>query len=493
MKTSSKSRLRPAGCLGALGLLASVIAGAPSPSLAGTSTSASTSDITVSEESALSAWWNGKYATGNWFGVRDLLEDRGINFSAKYTGDYYGVVDSQRGSRGFWDQELAFAATVKFDKLLDVEALEGLSAFGGVRYRDSRADSNPNNFAQASGNFQPSHFQSGTQWRLITFGLEYATPEAFGVKQFLTLRGGWIQPQKEFIDQPLSKLFVNNTFESSKGIGGNIPFSSSYSTWGGTLKLKPTEWFYMKGGAFLAFPSATSSSNHGLAMEGYAQDPSRNGTLWMAETGVTPSFGEAKLDGKYAIGGYYFGVGNNSFFGERYAGQYGFYGQADQQLFREPSPEVEVMAKGPSDSKSVVDDKSGKSFKEPVSMEKPKLSKQGLYMFNLVTFAPKYNNILPFYFHTGFSYVGLIPGRDEDQTLLAFGYGSYSFSNIENLQENVGNVNQPNYTAVLEAGYRIQLNKWLYTQPFVQYIIKPNGTGNVQNATILGVQSSVIF
>ena len=44
------------------------------------------------------------------------------------------------------------------------------------------------------------------------------------MKEFLTLTGGWIQPQKEFIEQPLSKLFVNNTFESSKGIGANIPF-----------------------------------------------------------------------------------------------------------------------------------------------------------------------------------------------------------------------------------------------------------------------------
>jgi len=487
MNTQNRTPLRR---LGASSLLAVLLTSSPALTQAGEPVM--TNDVVVHEDSALQQWWDGKNMTGDWFGARDALEDRGITLGAKYTGNFYGVVDSERGARGFWDQEVAFTGAVKFDKLLGVEALEGLSAFGGVRYRDSRANSNPNNFVQASGNFQPSHFQSGTQWRMITFGLEYATPELLGVKKFLTLRGGWIQPQKEFVDQPLSKLFVNNAFESSKGIGGNISFSSSYSTWGGTLKVKPTEWSYVKGGLFLAFPESTASSNHGLAFEGYAQDPSRNGALWMAETGVTPTFGAAKLDGKYAIGGYYYGVGNNSFFGERYGGQYGFYGQADQQLFREPSAEAPVMAKGPSDSKSVGDDKSGKSFKEPVSMEEPELSKQGLYMFNLVTFAPKYNNALPFYFHSGFSYVGLIPGRDEDQTLIAFAFGSYSFYNIENLQDN-GVVNQPNYTAVLEAGYRVQLNKWLYTQPFVQYIVKPNGTGNVENATVIGLQSSVIF
>ena len=38
-------------------------------------------------------------------------------------GAFYGVVDSQRGSRGFYDQEVAFAGRLDFAKLLKVEAL----------------------------------------------------------------------------------------------------------------------------------------------------------------------------------------------------------------------------------------------------------------------------------------------------------------------------------------------------------------------------------
>src|SRR5690606_26113005 len=128
----------------------------------------------------------------------------------------------------------------------------------------------------------------------------------------------------------------------------------------------------------------------------------------------------------------------------------------------------------------------------PVAMEKPKLSDQGLSMFSLFTFAPKYNNLYPFYFQTGLVYTGLIPSRDDDQTMIVLGYGSYSFSNIENLQAE-GDVNQPNYTMVLEGGYRFQINGWAFVQPFVQYIIKPDGTGDVQNATVLGVLAGVDF
>lgn len=468
---------------------------------AGMDMNTTTSDVTIQEESAFEKWWNGKHLTGDWFGVRPTLEDYGLKFTGKYEGIFFGVIDSNRGSRGFWDQEVAFAAELDFAKATGVEALEGLTAFGGVRWRDSRSNSNPNTFVQASSLFQPSNNQSGTQWRLLTFGLEYQTPELFGIEEFLTLRGGWLQPQKEFIDQPLSKLFVNNSVESAKGIGGNIPFSSSFSTWGGTLEIKPADEFYVKGGLFMAYPEATDSENHGLAFEGYAQEPELNGLMGMAEAGWTPKFGPDELEGKYAFGAYYWGVENESFFGETYDEEYGFYAQFDQMLYREPSAEVEVMAKGPSDGKAMVPasaemasgGKAGeKSFKEPVSMEKAKLSKQGLYSFNLISFAPKYNNLYPFYFHTGLVYQGLIPGRDEDKAMFVMSFGQYSFYNIEDLQQN-GVVNQPNYTIVLEWDYRFMVNGFSHVQPFAQYIIQPNGTNNVENAAILGVLVGASF
>ena len=472
-------------------LLAALLASTPALTKAGTASTTPT--ITVQEDSAFQQWWNGKNLTGNWFGARDALADYGLTFTGNYQGVFYGVVDSQKGSRGFYDMQINFGAELNFGKALNLDALEGVKAFGNVRYRDSWAGSNPNNFVEANSMFNPSNFQSGTQWRVLSFGLEAGTADNLPVKDMVVLRGGWLQPQKEFADQPLSKLFVNNAVNSAKGIGGNIPFSSSFSTWGGTLKVKPVDVWYVKGGLFMAFPQATASSNHGLAYEGYAPNPDLNGLMAMAETGITPKLGAAELPGKYAFGGYYWGVDNKSFFGAHYDGQYGFYGQADQMLFREPSPEVEPLAKGPSDGKSVADGKSGKDFKQPVSMDKPKLSDQGLSMFNLLSFAPKYNNLFPFYFQTGLVYTGLIPGRDQDLTMFSVAYGSYSFYNIENLQDNVGNVNQPNYTMIFEWDYRFMINGFSYIQPLAQYIVKPNGTGNVQNAAVLGFQVGATF
>ncbi len=473
----------------------SVFSAAVCSTLIATSVHAGTPTTTVAEESSssdslLKTWWDGKYMTGNWFGLRDTLEENGLTLGGKYEGAYFGVVDSAGGSRGFYDQQLTFTGDLNFGKLLKTEALEGVKAFGVVRWRDPRQASNPNQFVDASSMFNPSNWQSGTQWRMMSFGMEIGTANLLPVKDMIVLRGGWLQPNREFIDQPLSKLFSNNAINSAKGVGGNIPFSSSFSTWGGTLKVKPVEWYYAKAGLFMSYPQATASSNHGLAYQGFAQDPNQNGLFFMGETGFTPKIGSSKLPGKYAFGGYYYEQQNTSYFGQNYDGRYGFYFQADQMVYREPSAEAPApLGKGPSDGKSVAD---GKSFKAPVAESKPELSKQGLSLFNLISFAPKYNNLYPFYFQSGAVYTGLIPSRDEDQLAFAIGYGSYSFYNIQALQDR-GVVNQPNYSIVLEWNYRIQLNKWAYFQPMAQYIIQPNGTGAVQNATVLGFTYGLTF
>jgi carbohydrate-selective porin OprB len=81
-------------------------------------------------------------------------------------------------------------------------------------------------------------------------------------------------------------------------------------------------------------------------------------------------------------------------------------------------------------------------------------------------------------------YTGLFPSRGEDLTMASIGYGAY--------QGGVGSV-EKSYTAVLEGGYRWQLNGWSYVQPFVQYFVRPNGTSQVQNAAVLGFLAGLVF
>ena len=47
------------------------------------------------------------------------------------------MIDSEKGSRGFWDQQINFGEELNFGKILDVDFLEGTTAFGNFGYRDS--------------------------------------------------------------------------------------------------------------------------------------------------------------------------------------------------------------------------------------------------------------------------------------------------------------------------------------------------------------------
>lgn len=434
-----------------------------------------TTSVEPIEQTPFSKWWDGKYASGDWFGARDTLADYGVKLNGMWRGFFYGVVDGGLQQHGAFDEEIKFTSEIDFDRLLNTPALAGLTANAKARWRDGR---NPNYYVGANPAFGPSDIQSGQQWRFDYVYLNYTTPKMFGIKDFLTISGGWQNPYDFFLDVPLENLFVNNTFSGTRGLA-NIPWSSSYGAWGGFVKVKPKSWWYVMNGLYMGVPNATAYSNHGLYFQGYAPNPDLNGLFYMGETGVTPKLGESQLPGKYAFGGYYFGVDKTSFTGGSRTGQYGFYWQADQMIFREASaPAADETSKD------------GKTFKEP----KPAtaLSDQGLSFFSMLSYAPAYNNPLPFYFTTGLVYKGLIPTRDADQIMFGYAYGQYSIDQIDTLQAN-GVSSQARYSSVIEGDYRFQMNAWAYVQPFCQYIIKPNGTSNVANATVLGMAMGVTF
>jgi len=390
------------------------------------------------------AWWNGKHATGDWAGGRSALGDAGVTIDGRWRGVYFGILESENGSGNAFSEELAFGLQLDLGKILRQEAIEGVSLFGEARWRDPGPDANPNNLVDANGLFNPSRYTGGTGWRLMTAGLRYAAPEFLGVKKGLVLVGGWIQPQKEFVEQPLARLFANNAMASAEGLGGNILFSSSFTTWGGTLEVKPKEWHYAKAGLFLSFPDATDPANSGVQFFGH-DDPAQNGLFFMAETGVTPEMGPDKLPGKYAFGAYVYGdrepqgAGNQS----------GYYWQADQMIWRENGD-------------------------------------QGLRMFSLFIFAPRYNNDFSFYLHGGLAYEGALPGRPKDQLIAGLALGNYG-------ARSASSGAQPTQTVLMEAGYRIRFNGWGFVQPFAQYISRPDGFADVADAAILGISLGADF
>lgn len=231
----------------------------------------STASDSKVDRPSVGAWWNGNYATGHWFGARDTLEDEGLSFRVEWKANFLWNVDGGLQQRFGYDDEWKFTGILDFAKLTGWDPLQGLTATAGVRYRGGAG---VNKWVGASSNFAPSTFQGGRLWRFQWVYLTYTTPELFGVKDFLTLSGGWQNPADFFIYQPENKFFINNTFNSGRGLSANgFQWGGSYSAWGGYIKVKPIDWYYAQAGLYMAIPQGNVSSNHGLDFQG-AQHPS---------------------------------------------------------------------------------------------------------------------------------------------------------------------------------------------------------------------------
>ena len=240
------------------------------------------------KEPTLESWWNGDSGTAQWFGISPILQGGGVKILGDAKEDFFGQLPGgglPNQSRSNWVTEIKLKFLYDFKPLT---GLEGLTFLSYWRYRDSE---NPGLAAGASGPsslFNPTNITSGLGIRIMSQQFEYTTPN-----KVFTLNAGWETPSEQFLQQPLSKLFDNNNIISAKGIGGQagpgipvinkdiassggspgvgvplkggvrfyptspVPWTGSYSAWGATLKIKPTEEFYIQSGLYEAIAGAT--------------------------------------------------------------------------------------------------------------------------------------------------------------------------------------------------------------------------------------------
>jgi porin len=91
--------------------------------------------------------------------------------------------------------------------------------------------------------------------------------------------------------------------------------------------------------------------------------------------------------------------------------------------------------------------------------------------------------------NVGLVYKGLIPRRGNDQTTFGMIYGRFS-GDYPRTVKATGN-GDPDYESVIEAGYRIQLTKFAFIQPAIQWVIRPGGTGRIPNALVIGAEMEI--
>jgi len=418
-------------------------------------------------------WWQGEAALGDWWGIRNMLDDSGVEISASYTnniaGNPLGGID-----QGFtYCDNISFGVALDFDKLIGWQGMtltvSGLNRDGTSLSQDYLG--NQFTVQQVFGG-------SAVMFYALAFDQKFFEDK-------VSLKFGRFATGDDFASSPIYWLYMNNGIDGNpQALPVNTQFSAyPWAVWGTRLRVDPTPEFNGMLGLYQVSDRIFVRNYHGLDWSMRPND----GVQLITQLGWTPEFfkrpvessatndGKTVADGKstaktvnkperkgypghYWFGAYYSPWGFPQFgTTERAGNSYGFYWHADQMVFQETPG-----------------------------------SDQGLTIWSAFVLSPQQNIAkVPFQVNGGAIYKGLIPTRDDDYTCFGVVYGKFSSNYASSVSSGGGGY--PSYELVFEANYKIQINKFAFFQPDLQWVINPGGTGNIPNALVLGAQMGVTF
>ena len=413
----------------------------------------------------MAGWMQGDYMTGDWWGYRTKLRESGVDYfgflNFILNGNPVGGIDSNHAT---------FVSDAYMGLRFDLEKLFGWK--GGQFVVSGINREGPALDEYVGATYSVQQMVGGQRLFLYQVFLKQQFTES------LSLKIGRYGASDDFNTSPFYGYNLNN------GITGdirNVLFDTRFSAypfavWAASLFYE-TDDFFVKAGIFQTSERMFENDDHGVNWSIKGED----GFTAHWEIGWTPELfkrpvptGETTYDkdgkatvaptvmkgmpGHYWIGGTY----SKWDYYERFGGgfqdhSYGFYANADQMVYQEIPGGTE-----------------------------------GLYAFLAAGYYPQSAiSIIPFQVNAGLHYRGLIPGRNEDRTLLSFIYGDFSDDYATATQIPGGS--RAKSEKVIEAGYRIQITPWAYIQPDAQYVIDPGGTGDIDNALVVGFQAGVTF
>ncbi len=418
-------------------------------------------------------WWNDSYAFGRWWGARDALYKEGVDFSLTYTNNIAG------NPAGGLDQGFTYTDNTLIGAAFDMEKLVG---WNGATFTVSGLNRAGSSLSQdyIGNQFTVQQVYGGQTAMFYALILEQKL-----LDDRLALKAGRFAAGDDFASSPIYWLYMNNGIDGNpQAVPVNAQFSAyPWAVWAARLKAKVTSEIDVMVGAYQVSNRVFNPAYHGLDWSIRPDD----GILLVSQIGWSPEFFKQSvpapsekhsdqdgkslagksmlpmteqkgLPGHYWFGAYYSPWQYPQFGTTQTAGNgYGFYWNADQMVYQE-SPG----------------------------------SDQGLTLWSAFVLSPQENiSKVPFQANGGVVYKGLIPARDQDYSVFGVAYGQ--FSRDYAATQSAINQGNPGYELVLEWGYRLQVNQFLYVQPDIQWVINPGGRSEIPNALVLGAQMGVTF
>ncbi|MBI4719455.1 MAG: carbohydrate porin [Planctomycetes bacterium] len=379
--------------------------------------------------------------TGNWFGLRDRLEQRGVALEASYTAD---VFVNTRGGLNTRNTDTYFGL---FDLSLTLDA-EGLGWWkGGAFLLDFQNMEGRSISERHSGDLLGiNNDDAPRRSQLSEFWYEHSFRDGL-----LRIKVGKQDATADFATNDYGAEFVSG----AAGAVANVP-APTYPdpAMGVAAFLQPVEWLSISAGVYDAQGSGTRG---GFDTAFHAPDDA----FTIVEVALRPVWriNGASLPGAYRVGGWHHSGDWETLPGQSHARHrsgahrrnHGVYCSLDQLLYKE--------VKG--------DD----------------ADEQGLGAFFQFGGAPSAYNEIAQYYGFGLTYTGLIPGRDADVTGLAFYHA--------NLSGRIQTAEGRHAESVVELMHAFRLTPWLTLKPDVQYIVNPGGDGH--DAMALGLRLQFAF
>lgn len=441
----------------------------------------STRDFKPWLDERVKPWFDGDNGTGDWYGYRTKLKDKGVEIGVSSSNEVWGNVVGglQRGSVVIG--AIQIASIIDFEKLINWKGGSFYSRWLCLTGQDPSANLEGNIFT-ISNIYGYNTFRNTELWLQQKF-----------MEDKLSLRAGQLVADSEFVISDYAALFLNSTFGWPAFMSTSLPSSGPnypVGTPGVRLEWKPIEPLLFRVAAFQGNPQSQNVNNHGF----YWYLNEYQGFFYIAETAYRYDVG---LPGQVKAGAWFDSAtfphadgSNGAFYGNE-----GCYGVIDQMLYRKPKN------KSSQDSKNVIS--SGVDHQKELVDQ---ASDQGLGAFGRIAFEPENRNLLSFYCDSGLNYKGLIPTRDKDTLGVSVAYGRLSDASVNNQDEvqfpsaATGSLTQlapgtkaAGFEMVIETTYQAQITAWLAVQPDIQYIIHPGASQDIPNAFVLGVRATVTF
>jgi len=394
--------------------------------------------------------------TGNWWGARHKLEEKGITPISTYV---FNVLANPVGGKS---QCIRYNHSMGWDLDLDLEKI---------------------------ANYLGSHFHISGLWRQgenlsTSIGNDLVVSTIFGHQQFrfyslyleshaiwdnrVSLKIGRIAAGDDFASSPLYWTFVSNSIDGNPiNVPINLYFSCyPVSAWGARIKVDILKDLYIQSAIYDGDPNAGSDDRYGLDFSFRL----KKGIAFAQEIAFTPCAEENSTGypGHYKAGIYYNSASAKDMYADgtgasclatgnapqKYTGNYNLYFHADQLIYRPAG----------------------------------RTGDKGLIPLVVAAIGPSDRNKFPFLIMSGLIYKGILPNRPDDTAAFQVVYAQYS-RNLAAGQT----VNPQRYEMVFEWTYKAMITKFAYIQPDIQFIVNPGGGNNLDNALVIGWQSGLTF